>query len=327
MYNNFPKQVLKEFNTLSKIDFDGYIEIHLCESNQIIENRFKDYLQSKDKLYLVRLGCESYHTWEQKSFVENLVEDYILNGYQIHLTTSAINKTKYGLHPLVSLNSHWRGLEQRGDITWNFDNSVTAFPLDKFPLDYKLKPDRKYKSILSVRKESENRSYLFSKISADTNSIFRFADYSFGSWTETEEKKDIVNEYPTWYELLDEYKESHLSFIYETEHSLDSTLDCQISEKTITALLCGTIPIVFGQYGFEDYMEEIGFKIYNKKFGFVDSTDFKTRLDNFIKCYNNIKNLSHNDIKTFWIKNQLDIQHNYNLMNNLLQRDLINENR
>lgn len=321
MLYNFKETILKELYSLYTNYSQTIIEIALCYDNSTIHDMIKNGIVNKNEGYIIRLGNESFHKKEQKLFVENIIQDYRDLGYTVILSTSSIKPSKYELNPLVNLHFHWKELEQRKDLSWKTSDSIIAFPPNRYDYKKELQFDKTIKSILSVRKESDYRRYLFENVSKDDNSILRYADYTFGVWTETEVDIEKSKNFPTWYELLDEYNDSIFAFIYETEHTTDSTMDCQISEKTIKAMLSGCIPIVMGQYKFESYLNDMGLFIANTDFGFTDSLDFKERLDSFIKVYNNVKKLSLDESKSTWLNYQDKIQQNYDIVSNLLYRD------
>ena len=327
MLYKFDNTIIDEIKSFYHKYQDRILEIHLCDTDTHIEDELKKMLDGKDKYYLIRLGNESFHTKEQKRFVENLIEDYLDLGYRMKLSTSSINKSKYEFHPLTNLHLHWKELEQRRDLSWKTSDSVEAFPSSRYDYKKKLEFNKAIKSILSVRKTSEYRKYLFSLLEKDNNSILRYADYAFGMWTETDDDVVKSKNFPIWYELLDEYENSIFSFIYETEHTTDSTMDCQISEKTIKAMLSGNIPIVLGQHKFPTYINDMGLYIANDDFGFNDSVNFKDRLESFALIYNKVKSLSFDECKKLWIDNQNKIQKNYDIISNLLYRDWYNETK
>lgn len=327
MFYKFKDTILEELYSLYTDYSNDIIEIHLCDEDYTIDDRVKQIVKDKDFGYIVRLGNESFHRKEQKIFVENIIQDYRDLGYKMILSTSSIKPSQYELHPLVNLHFHWKELEQRRDLTWKVSDSIIAFPSERYDYKKELEFDKSIKSILSVRKESDYRRYLFENVSKDNNSILRYADYAFGVWTETEKDIEKSKNFPTWYELLDEYNNSIFAFIYETEHTTDSTMDCQISEKTIKAMLSGCIPIVIGQYNFQSHLKDMGLYIGNSDFGFKDSTDFKERLDSFIDCYNLVKKFTFQQCKEIWLDKKPMIQQNYDIISNLLYRDFYKESR
>lgn len=329
MFYNFNESINKEIALYYNERYFNILEIHLPESNSVILERFKKFIDNRgsDEKYIIRLGNESFHRVEQKQFVENLIDEYSNMGYDIILSTSSINKSTYEFHPLTNLHLHWKELEQRRDLSWKTSDSIEAFPQSMYDYNKELVFDKSIKSILSVRKTSNYRKYLFDNVTQDDNSILRYADYTFGKWTETQDDINRSIQFPTWYELLDEYNKSIFAFIYETEHTHDSSLDCQISEKTIKAMLSGNIPIVLGQYKFPKYIEEMGLFIANDDFGFNDSIDFEERLNSFIDVYNNIKTLSFDESKNKWLEYQSKIQKNYDVISNLLFRNWDEESK
>lgn len=314
--------MIYEFNEIveNQINFYYKNEGNICD---FTEYDSSSYINHRNTDRIFRYGNEIISDNSVKNQIIEYIEDLRNSGEEAYLSTSTINYDEYEFHPLVNLHIHWYDYLMRSDITWNVDSGGTpAFPHQKFDYKKKLVFDKNIKSIISVRKDTHFRDYLFSKINKDNNSIFRYAKYQNDARKESESDTRVVNDYPKWDELLSEYNNSIISFVVETEKNIEENLNCQISEKTIVPFLSGNIVILLGRYGNIKALEDIGLYVWNKEFGFTaDMCDnHYDRVDDFVKIYNKIKNLSFDECKKIWLDNQYKIQKNYDIVSNLVTK-------
>ena len=309
--------MIYEFDTIVK----NQISFYYNNSNKICdftEFDMNSYNFNNSKIY--RYGNEIISSNSIRKIIHNKIDNCRSNGEESYLSTSTITPSKYELHPLVNIHLHWFEYYMRVNLTWKLDG-IMAWPFELYDYKKELIFNKTIKSIFSVRKESHFRNYLFSKITNDNNCIFRYASYISNSEKETDEDIKYSSKFPTWDELQLEYDKSIFSFIYETENGDDSTLECQISEKTLMAFMNGNIPIVMGQKNVVKLLKDIGFYVWNDEFGFGNGDEcdsYYERIDNFIKCYNNVKKLSFENSEQYWIDNQKKIQKNYDIASNLI---------
>ena len=310
-----------EFDDVVKKQIDFYYrnEYNICDFTEYDEN---SYLNHRNTDRIFRYAHEIISNDSIKDIIVSYIKKLRDSGNESYLSTSTLNHDEYEFHPLVNLHTHWYDYLMRRDITWDVTDGIPAFPTDRYDYTKELTFNKTNKSILSVRKQTHFRDYLFSKISKDNNSIFRYASYQNDARNETNDDIKVVNEYPTWDTLLDEYDNSIISFVVETEKDIERNVNCQISEKTILPFLSGNIVILLGRYNNIKALSDIGLYTWNDYFGFStdNSTNHYDRTDDFVKIYHKIKSLSFDECKKLWLDNQNKIQKNYDIVSNLVTR-------
>lgn len=290
----------------------------LTDFTEFDEDSYKD-----DNSAIYRYGNEICSDENVKNIIINKIKNIRKSGKQSFMSTSTITPSEYEFHPFTNIHIHWYDYLERKDISCNTKNGVSMFPKEKYNFEKKLSFNKNKKSIISVRKELEYRNYLFSKITPDKNSIFRYAKYVSNPVDENEEYLKYANQFPTWNELLKEYDNSIFAFVCETYNGDNVNIDCQISEKTLLSFMNGNIPIIMGQKNIIKLLKDIGLYVWNDEFGFEDgddSDDYNYRVDKFVNCYNNIKNMSFDESKQYWLSNKDRIQKNYDIISNLVNR-------
>ena len=83
----------------------------------------------------------------------------------------------------------------------------------------------------------------------------------------------------------------------------------------------GTIPIILGQQSNVRLLKELGFYVWNDEFGYGDSDKsiwWNDRVNGFVKCYDNVKKLSFDESKQYWLDNKDKVQKNYDIISNLI---------
>lgn len=317
MIYKFDEQIKKQ------IDFFYQNKNTICDFTEYDE---ESYINHHDDVRIFRYGHEIISHDDVKKIILDKIKKLRSNGIESYLSTSTITPSTFEFHPLVNIHVHWYDYFMRNDISWNRKNGVPFFPVEKYNHEKKLEFNKEIKSIISVRKQTHFRDYLFSKITKDTDCIFRYVNYLDNSYKdETEDDIMYANTFPTWYELSSEYDKSIFSFVCESFNGdISKNLDCQVSEKTLLAFMNGTIPIILGETNIVKLLKDMGLYVWNDEFGFGDidaSYDYSKRVDKFIKCYNNVKKLSFNESKQYWIDNQDKIQKNYDIVSNLITRN------
>lgn len=300
----------------------------ICDFNEYDSD---SYSSNNSPIY--RYGNEIISDTKVYDIIHNKIRSIRNNGNESYLSTSTITPSEYEFHPLVNIHLHWFEYYMRNNLTWKKGNnsSILAWPIEKYDYRVELKFNKTIKSILSVRKDLKNRTKLFSKLTPDVNSIFRYAKYITNEIDENIHDIEYANQFPSWDELQQEYSKSIFAFVIESQNvensddeiiSLESNNSvCQISEKTLMAFMNGNIPIVLGSRNIVKLLKDIGLYTWNVEFGFGngdDSKSYNERIDSYVKCYNNIKELSFEDSKQYWIDNKDKIQKNYDIVSNLI---------
>ena len=310
-----------KFNDIvnKQIDFYYKNQNNICDFTEYDES---SYLNHRNNDRIFRYAHEIISSDSIKDIIVGYIKKLRDSGNESYLSTSTLNHDEYEFHPLVNLHTHWYDYLMRPNITWDTNDGVPAFPIDRYDYNKQINFDKTIKSILSVRKETHFRDYLFSKITQDDGCIFRYASYQNDARLETDDDTKLVNNYPIWDNLLDEYNDSIISFVVETEKDIERNINCQISEKTLIPFLSGNIVILLGRYNNINALNKLGLYTFNEYFKFStdESNNQYERVDDYVKIYNKIKSLSFDDCKKIWLDNQDKIQQNYDIVSNLVTK-------
>lgn len=243
---------------------------------------------------------------------------------EIYISHSSSKVDDYFLPPILNL-FFWQRQWMRENISWYSNTAVLLFDKNFYKGDY-IKNNR---GIFSTRKTTFVRDRLFSKLKdINFNGIYRYA-----SWPrESNNENHLYNQknFPTFIELLEEYKKSYISFIMESEKN--SNINC-MTEKTLVPFLTKTIPVFYNSSNYCKELEDMGFYTFNNLFGLddeFDSLDMEddNKINKFIDSINLYNNLNSEDIlNDFYLKNIDKINHNYNLAHKFLIDDIINYDR
>ena len=225
----------------------------------------------------------------------DILEKNNLHSAKVSMTTNG--KSKYLTHPLTNI-AMWARMKQRPNITHdNYHEREVLVPMftnSHFDLENRIiKDNRKYKSILSVRKKHEVRDTLLKNIELD-ESICRYAGY-----VPYQDKKDGYDNFPTLSGLIEEYHDSYISFTIETTN-IGTPIDTpQFSEKSLFAFLSGTMPIIFGGPNLCKNFKDVGLFTWNEYFGYGDelNDDDINKIESYRRVINKVNSISKKDIK------------------------------
>lgn len=241
------------------------------------------------------------------------------------ISTASAESFRLSTHPITNLIM-WRNLVSRSKVSWD------SKPIEYFPKKtYKDKPinfeNRKHRGILSVRKSNPIREYLFSNNPKIKDGITRFVKIPHFKNQETDADRLKDSEFPTIHELQEEYKQSYFSFVIESERGPHSY--SQITEKTIMAILTGTMPIILGSKNLISNLEKMGIKTWNNPFGFSVAdcySNYSTeKCDSYLKVIEKINSLTFDEVKFIYEKDKKFIEWNYNLVSKILFSDEFND--
>lgn len=300
------------------------IEFYYNNQNNILDfiKLNNGYANFNNNTTIFKYNREILTNQYHKKNVENIIKS-LRKTREVYLTTTTTTPCIYQFHPFVNIHIHWNGLLIENNIIGDGNSTVLAWPPEIYNHDNRLVFDKDIKSILSVRRKTHFRDILFSKISSDVDCIFRYHQYTNQFNKSIESYVKTINEPPSWQKLCDEHNNSIFCFVVETDNGDDIYINSQISEKTLNSFLNGNIPIVLGQRNFIKELKNLGLYVWNDEFGFDDadsSDNYEYRIDKFINCYNNVKNLTFNDSKLFWNDNLDKIQKNYDIISNLITK-------
>lgn len=302
---DFIKQskIISIFGNGNETDFNSTIEKIKSTLNKTSSNK---------------ISIVNYHEcFTRESYINkliDLIESYTDKEFYISATTSS--KFPYFFHPIVNL-VFWRGTNMRQNISWFSDDK----PIKMFDKSLYENFDKTNKGILSVRKETNLRNYLFSIIDKDSfDGIIRYGKWAKWSGGETNDYMNKVGLFPNFIDLIGEYKSSYVSFIVETE--LSDFMN-PLTEKTFVSILTKTMPVILGGKGFVKEIKDMGIYIFNEDFGFTEDDDNLqsfdiNKADGFYECIKRYNQMTRSDIKNMYNSNINKIENNYNIVSELL---------
>lgn len=236
---------------------------------------------------------------------------------KVYISSATSTQFDNFYNPLVNI-FFWKYAKIRKTISWDRgDGGISLFEKSLYTEDKK----KLNKGILSVRRQTKNRDYLFSLINEnDFDGILRYVKWFAHEKDEVNKNLEEINKFPTFLHLIDEYKQSYISFIVETEFTKFMN---PLTEKTLVAFLTKTIPIVLGGKNYVKELKNMGFYVFNNEFGFTETDDIletfdNKKIDSFYRCIQQYNKMSKIDVRNFYKDNVEKIQHNYNLISKIL---------
>lgn len=284
-----------------------YVKITNTESIDSLLEKILDY-SKKEKTFLILIYLEIIYDDKQLKKVFNFIKS--LPNKTWIMSSTATSHPLY-VEPIVNLLM-WKDYLQDELIDYRDGTFyVPAFPRNLWnDKQYKIN-DKTIKSILSIRRSNIQRDLLYKEIDKNDVSILRYYD------------KEPDKKYPKWNELIDEYLKTYVAFVSETNYPTNTNTTC-FTEKTILSFLCGNIPIILGKKNLIRELEEMGFWIANKDFGFTDLDDneedySKVKIQSFLNC---IKNVNKIDIKKYYTDNIHHINNNHEIIQNYFNKKI-----
>lgn len=297
-----------ELNDIQKYQLDFCFRYPVISISQENHNNFDEFQKNNDK-FVCLYRTEVFKLEGKLDSLEKKIYELSKQSKEIYIAQATTSKLKYGLDPLINL-IYWKGFKSRQTISCDWDNDY-LFDENRYN-----EIPKTNKGIISVRKRTSKRNYLFSNIN-DFDGIFRYSNWPPNAKEEEKEKwleKVNLNNFPNWYDLINEYKSSYFSFVIESGSGLFLN---QCSEKTIIALLTKTVPIVLGGRGYVKELEDMGFWIANEELGIdIDNlpTESKLRMDIFSEGIHNYNKMTMQEVKNFYEKNKDKIEKNFKIM-------------
>ena len=248
--------------------------------------------------------------------LQNIIRNH--PNKEIYISCSTTTNYEYSLDPLLNI-LFWRDTYSRNQISW------TRAGIKDFSIFHKKYYKGGIKSnpfILSVRKKRKTRDFIFNKLTGNYNGIVRYARWPEQGFENHEWEDDNNSNFPTFLEIIQEYEKTYISFILETNNECDFMT--QFSEKILLAFLTKTLPIVIGDVNLNKELTEMGFYTFNHIFNINDggaSIQNKESLTSFTNTVDEVNNMRLKPIKILYNDNMDKIEHNYNLINYLLQGD------
>lgn len=231
---------------------------------------------------------------QEQDFIDSINNSisYYNKNVKILQSTASFN-VKNGTHPLTNIYM-WSKIVISSDYTNPNEPHIIAFPshlYESFPnfIEYKSNS-----SILSLHNESSIRNYVCDNIDESKIGIFRY---------HSNQNTTPIH----WYDLIKEYQSSYFSFVMETNYGEWSS-NC-LTEKTILALITGTIPIILGQPELVKDLKSMGF--------WLPHNDLSA--DDFIDSISGISKMSNEEIHSYYINNLDNINNNWKIISNLFK--------
>lgn len=311
-----PQRVLDEISIMN----NGVV-IHINQYSVPIDKIRKEIRQvNKNIPVILYYKHETIYDLDYFNDIYKIIDEF---DNDIKISTSTACEFPYSTHPLTNLIM-WKDLHTWSEVNRNSEN-VIVFPKSEYYNKQVSVDLRCNKAILSCRGKNDIRSELFNRNFKLDDSIVRYI-----SWKLEDDVTDIHNNHPSTLELINEYSKSYFSFVVETYHG-DSDINhyTNLTEKTLIAIMSGTMPIVLGGRGFVNSLEKMGIKTWNDEFGFGVGDSYtnksKYKIDKFVDCINNVNKLSLDAAKQYWIQNKNHIQKNYDIISSVIFNSHLNK--
>lgn len=292
--------------------------LYVTGREDVFYTRFNNLKRFLESTKYKKISLVSYHEcFSELNYLDEILD--LVNQHndkEIYISATTSTRLNNFYHPLINI-FFWRGTEIRNHISWKSDdNKVILFDESRYKNIIK-----NNKGILSTRKETNLRNYLFSIIDESRfEGILRYGKWTIYPDLENEDtfKKEL--KFPKFYDLLNEYKSSYVSFVTETE--LSDFMN-PITEKTFISMLTKTMPIILGGRGFVREVKDMGLYVFNDEFGFTEDDDnLKSfdvnKADAFNRCIENYNKMSKSDIADMYNSNIDKIENNYKIVSELL---------
>lgn len=273
-----------------------YVKVRKTNSTNEIIEKILEY-SKKHHTFLLFLYIEIFFDSNQLKKISNCINSL---PNKIWIMSSTATKNPLYVEPIVNFLA-WKDNLIDDAIDRNL-YSITFPPKMWKNREYSLKT-KEIKSILSLRRHNIQRDMLYERVKDIDISIKRYY------------YKEPNKHYPVWNELIDEYLKTFVNFVSETTYPSSTETTC-VTEKSILSFLCGNIPIILGKKNLVKELEDMGFWIANKEFGYDDYADSlddfsDEKIDLFVKC---IENVNKTDIKKFYIQNIEKINNNHKII-------------
>ena len=280
-------------------------------------------------------GSEYILMFGHEIITESVILDKIYEIIETHLpkkgyiSMATASEYPYSVHPITNLIM-WRDVVSRLEVSWSTDKVGKLFNKNNYADIPTLIDTKKYRGILSVRKQNVIRDYLFSNNPKILNGITRYVNITHDSSRETALDREKSTKFPSIHDLQTEYKQSYFSFVVESErgHTFENSFS-QVTEKTIMAILNGTMPIILGNKNLISDLEKMGIKVWNNDFGFNIADNYSNysnqKCDRFLEIIDKINDMSMESIRDYWINNIDILQKNYDIIYTILFDDEFKE--
>lgn len=257
---------------------------------------------------------ETFTEQHQLDFLYDKIKKYPDKNIKIMCSTTS--HFHLGIDPLVNIYQ-WGDTRTRSNISWLCDTEFHTLARNNFLTNN----DKEIKGIISWRKGTIDRRDVYNSEAVQNKfqGIKRYANWHSNPNNEKEIDYGKINQFPTLYQLIQEYNKSYVSFVFETESSYIMN---QFSEKILMSFLSKTMPIVYGGKGMIQELKNMGLKVWNDEFGFDDTTPYhhNKRSESYINCIKKYNEMSFNDIKKMYDRHRDDIENNFKIVSWFINR-------
>jgi hypothetical protein len=276
-------------------------------------NELKHFL---DNTHHTKISIVNYHecfsNQEHLKEIQEISKSY--KDKEIFISSATSTKFDNFYHPLVNI-FFWKYAKMRENVSWK--SKIRNINL--FSKQHYKDIEKSNKGILSVRKQTPYRDYLFSFLdNKNFEGILRYVKWIRLEEDEMDDYSYEASQFPTFLELINEYKKSYISFVIETEMT---DFMNPLTEKTLVSFLTKTMPIVLGGKNYVKELKEMGFYVWNDEFGFdSDGTESLSlnKVDSYIKCIEQYNKMSKSEITHMYKLNTDKIEHNYKMVSEIL---------
>lgn len=283
-----------------------YFKLLSNPSNQTyIINQIKNFSKKHKKFYVTTV----YEKIQDELFLEKinlLIDDLNSKGSEIYLCMTTSTFHRNCLHPLISI-LHYRDFGKVSDSADNFD-----FRKRIILADYKLfdKPKLKqYKSILSLRRKTYERDIFINTFHKKLDGIFRYISSD----------KNAKDKFPTYTELIDEYKKTYISIVFETA---TFTYLNSFTEKIFIAFATKTLPILYLKNGRHlDEFKSMGFFLLNDYFDYSDVCETMSeseKASKLIKVIDSVNDLTLKDVEKIYAQYSIELENNFKIIADII---------
>ena len=272
---------------------------------EYIISSIKSFSKIHKKFYITTI----HEKIQDSVFLNNLnllINELKEEGCEVYLCMTTSSKHLNFLNPLISI-LHYKDFGNVSDSADNFDYRKRMILAD-INLFNTFK-NKSIKSILSVRRKTDERDVFFSKYTKPFDGIFRYIS----------DDKDAKNKFPTYTELIDEYKKSYVSFIFETS---TFTYLNSFTEKLFIAFATKTLPILYikNKTQFHE-LKDMGFFLFNEHLGYTEVDDElseELKCGKFIEIVDILNDMDIDDVKSLYEKYSDKLENNYNIVTSII---------
>ena len=306
---NIPTSLIQEELELFYSSKNYKLDIQHDNLN-VWESDIKKYCESSEK-GIISIGFETLYQ-DKMDYIVNLIKKYNkkFKLYSSSITSNENTTSPYTYIALLHGTSFQYDIEEL-NVEYNIIHGEPTNRLKNHIFLYKSNFFKTNPYILSSRRYNSSRSEIYSRLNiSNPKGIVRFSN------PESHKQEDL-NIYVNTEQLLREYGSSFISIILETCVDFNRNMGYYIpmTEKSLIAFNSKTLPIIVGNRGLSERLNELGFWTANKLFNIEDKSD--TVHEDLVNVINNTDKLELHTIHEIYNDNFDKIENNYKLLTKL----------